>query len=295
MAPNQHPHVHLDEADWDAMAEHNELEGEVLLAFVTDTAAEVLTVRGDGGPVVGRVLDVGSGAGVGTCELARIFPEAEVVAVDSSSGMLERAARRAAALGLDARVRTVHAEVPDGVADLGPADVIWASMSLHHVGDEVAALRALGAALAPGGVLAIAELGDPMQVLPDDLDVGRPGLADRLVEAGAAWFAAMRDGLPDVVPSADLPTMVRAAGLEVVVARHVTEQLGPPLSADGRRLAVEHLRRSNGRLAASLDDDDLRTLDVLTDPDDPRSLHQRPDAVIVASRQIVIARSEGGR
>jgi SAM-dependent methyltransferase len=293
MASHPHPHVHLDEADWLAMAEHNELEGEVLLAFVTRTAAEVLALRGAADPPVRRVIDIGCGAGVGACELARLFPEAEVLAVDSSPGMLERAARRAAALGLEGRVRTVLAELPDGVADLGPADVIWASMSLHHVGDEVAALRALAALLAPEGLLSIAELDDPMQVLPDDLDVGRPGLADRLDQAGAAWFAAMRDGLPDAAPSADLPSMVRTASLEVVAAHRAVERLGPPLSTDARRLALNVLRRSRDKVASHLDDEDLQALDVLTDPDDPRSVHQRPDALLAASRQIVIARAGG--
>ena len=42
---------------------------------------------------------------------------------------------------------------------LEPADVIWASMSLHHIGDEAAALRLLGELLAPQGLLAI--LGGP--------------------------------------------------------------------------------------------------------------------------------------
>src|SRR5688572_2950086 len=205
MAPDRHHHVHLDEADWSASAGHSELEGEVLLAFVTDAATQVRALRGADARPVRRVLDIGSGPGVGTCELARIFPEAEVIAVDSSPAMLERVARRASARGLDRRVGTHLADLPDGVGDLGPADVIWASLSLHHVGDEVAALRALRSVLAPDGLLAVAELADPTRVLPGDLDIGRPGLAERLDRAGATWFAAMRDGLPSAVPSADLP------------------------------------------------------------------------------------------
>jgi SAM-dependent methyltransferase len=291
MVPDRHRHVHLDEADWSASADRTELEGEVLLAFVTDAATEVRALRGhDAGPVR-RILDIGSGPGVGTCEFARIFPEAEVIAVDSSPAMLERVTRRASRLDLGDRVRTHLAELPDRLADLGPADVIWASMALHHVGDEVAALRALGAVLAPDGLLAIAELGDPMRVLPDNLDVGRPGLADRLDRAGATWFAALRDGLPSAVPSADLPSMVNQAGLEVLVAHPATERLDAPISADALHVALGSLRRSRERFASDLDDDDLATLDVLTDPDDPRSLQRRPDVFIVASRQIVIARA----
>ena len=56
---------------------------------------------------------------------------------------------------------------------------------------------------------------------------------------------------------------------------------------------MNHLRRSTDKLVPYLDEDDLQTLEVLTDPDDPRSVQQRPDMRIVASRQIVIARRGG--
>ncbi len=290
---HHHGHVHLDEADWEALADHAELEGEVLLAFVTDTAAWVADLRGPDAPPVRRVLDIGSGPGVGTCELATRFPEADVIAVDSSPAMLERTSRRAAARGLEDRVSTHLAELPGGLDDLAPADVIWASMSLHHVGDEVGALRLLGDRLAPGGLLAIAEIAEPMRVLPDDLDIGRPGLSDRLDRAGSAWFASMREGLDGMVPSADLPSMLVAAGLVVAGERLARQRHDAPISAEARRLVVGHLSRVRGQLGDLLDDDDLQTLAVLSDADDPgRALH-RTDLLVAASRQIVIARSVG--
>jgi SAM-dependent methyltransferase len=290
MAPHRHQHVHLDEADWSASADRTELEGELLLSFVTDAATTARGLREAGAEPVRRVLDIGSGPGVGTCELARIFPEAVVIAVDSSPAMLERVERRTSRLGLDGRVRTHLADLPGGIADLGPADVIWASMSLHHVGDEVAGLRAVAALLAPDGLLAIAERADPMRVLPDDLDIGRPGLADRLDRASAAWFAAMRHGLPSSVPSADVPSMVNQAGLDVIVAHVATASLDAPVSAGARQVALHSLRGARERFASDLDEEDLTTLDILTDPDDPRSVQHRPDVLIVASRQLAIAR-----
>ena len=91
--PHGHGHVHLDEADWEARAVDAELEGELLLGFVTDTARWIDELRGPDAPPVRRVLDIGSGPGVGTCELARRFPDAHVIAVDGSPAMLERATR----------------------------------------------------------------------------------------------------------------------------------------------------------------------------------------------------------
>jgi SAM-dependent methyltransferase len=290
MAAHDHHHVHLDEADWRAMVTQAELEGEVLLAFVTDTAMRINARRSHDAPPVQRIIDVGSGPGVGTCEFARLFPDASVVAVDSSPSMLERAAQRAAAHGLASRVSTHLAELPDGLDGCAPADVIWASMSLHHVGDEVAALRVLHDLLAPQGVLAIAELAEPMRVLPDDLGLGRPGLADRLDVASGQWFARMRDGLTHPVASTDLSSMVASAGFEIVEARLDRVHLEDPLSDAARRMVITHLRRTREKLEHYLDEDDLHTLDALSAEDGPDSVMHRRDVRIDASRRIIIAR-----
>ena len=290
-----HRHVHLDEADWRALAAHTELEGEVLLAFVTRTAGWITELRGPDAPPVRRIIDIGSGPGVGTCELARLFPDAHVLAVDSSPAMLERTAQRAAARALETRISTHLAELPGGVDELRPADVVWASQSLHHVGDEVAALRVLRDLLGESGLIAIAERAEPMRVLPDHLDVGRPGLGDRLDSAGAEWFADMREGLTGAVSSTDFPSMLASADLEVVGSRLARERVDAPLSDAPRRLALGHLHRLREQLQAHLDDDDLRTLEVLSDGDDPRSVMHRSDVFVAASRQILIARPIGGR
>ena len=284
-----HDHVHMSEADWAAMADQAVIEGELLGGFVTGAATWAAELRGPATPPVARILDLGSGPGVGTCELARLFPEAEVIAVDGSPAMLERAAERARRLGLDGRVRTHLAELPGGVDGLPPADLLWASMSLHHVGDEIGALRALRGVLAPGGLLAIAELADPMRFLPDDLGVGRSGLGGRLEDAAAAWFAAMRHGLPDAVPSSDLPSMLADAGYEVLGAEVRTEHVEPPLPDGARQVVLGKLRRQRDQVD-QLDEDDVRTLDVLLDPDDPRGVLHRDDLFVTASRHIAVAR-----
>jgi SAM-dependent methyltransferase len=286
-----HGHVHLDEADWEAFAATTEREGELLLAFVTETAGWTAQLRGPDAPPVRRILDIGSGPGVGTCELARLFPDAQVVAVDGSPAMLDRTTRRAAAQGLDRWVTTHLAELSDGLDGLGRADVIWASLSLHHIGDEVNALRALRGLLGPSGLLAVAEVAEPMRVLPADLDLGRPGLADRLDAAESDWFAAMRAGLPGSVPSSELPDMLGAAGFDVVGSRVARLRFDPPVAEAARRVALGRVQRARQQLEGRLDDEDLHTLDVLGDADDPRGIMHRDDVLVAASRQIVVARS----
>ena len=292
MAHNDHPGhhhgpVHLDEAHWEEFLDQTEREGELLVGFVTGTAERVKELRG---APVRRVLDVGSGPGVGTCELARCFPEAHVVALDGSPATLARVMERAGEHGLSDRISTHHAELPNGLDGLEPVDVIWASMALHHVGDEVALLRSLHDLLAPAGIIAISEVAEPMRVLPDEVDVARPGLAYRLADAGTAWFAAMREGLEGAVPSADVASMLAAAGFDVVDSRTVHQRFDPPLPDAARQVVLGNLRRTRTRLEERLDADDLAAIDVLIDEDDPRSVAHRPDAFVAASRQIVIGR-----
>jgi SAM-dependent methyltransferase len=276
--------------DHGAQVSRVELEGEVLVGFVTDAAAWIAEVRGPAASPVRRILDVGSGPGVGTCELAARFPEAEVVAVDSSPEMLERAAERAKEQGVAARVRTHLAELPDGLDEVEPADVIWASMSLHHVGDEVGALRGLRGVLDPQGVLAISERHGPVRALPGDLDLGDPAFVDRLDEAAASWFAAMRDDLPGSVASIELPAMVAAAGFDVVVDRVAEQRFDPPLPDKARRVVLGQFSGMRDRLQPYLPAADLQALDILADPEDPRGVARRADLFLDVSRRVVIAR-----
>lgn len=292
-------HVHLDEADWAAQTETATAEGELMLGFLTTAIAEAVLIRGDGQGPVRRVLDVGSGPGVGTTELARLFPNAEVTALDASPAMLARAVERGRASGHSARIRTHQAELPGGLEGIDTVDVIWASMSLHHVGDVTAALRALGGALAPGGVLVVAEMADRLRYLPDDVDTERPGLIDRIDTAQAAWFASMRAGLTDHGQGHDAPTgagdddvidSLRAGGFDVLVDRVDREDYPAPLSELARRVAVVQVRRVREHVGETLDVDDRRVLDALGDEDDPRSLARRDDVSMSASRRIIIAR-----
>ena len=85
---HHHHDVQLDNEFWAASAAQTELEGEVLIDFVTSTAQRVRNLHP--GPVR-RVADIGSGPGVAACALAEWFPDATVIAIDGSSAMLERA------------------------------------------------------------------------------------------------------------------------------------------------------------------------------------------------------------
>ena len=291
MDHSTHHGRHAAEIDWTAMAAQLELEAEVLLPYVIETAARVADLCRQDGIEVRRILDVGSGPGVATCELARHFPSATAVAADGSEALLERAAARAEAAGLSGRVTTRHVDLPDGIERLGRADLIWMAMVLHHIGDEGAALRRLRRMLEPGGVLVVTEHGDPLRFLPEGAAPGLPGLTDRLAAAETAWLEAMRAGLPDSTPSAGYPAMLEAAGFELVVDRVTHVRLAAPLAVEARRMVLGRVRRMRDTFAERLEESVRDALDVLIDENHRLGIMRRPDVFLDASRHIYIARA----
>ncbi|MFI5043675.1 MAG: class I SAM-dependent methyltransferase [Acidimicrobiales bacterium] len=288
-----HSGGHLHAFESPEMAQFAELEGEVLSGFVSQ-AGTVLAQRNetDDRPAR-RVLDLGCGPGVGTCILAEHLAEASVIAVDGSAAMVERAAARTERLGLTSRVTTRLVALPDdldSLVELGRHDVVWASMVLHHLGDEIDALRRIRPLLEPDGLLAIVEMGGPLRVLPGDAAVGRPGFEDRLDAAWEVWFAEMRSSLPGSVASTDYPTMLERAGFEVVVDEMLTLELDAPLDDRARRFAHRHLERSRARLGNDATTADRETFDVLLG-DSSRSVLGGDGVAIRASRHLYVARA----
>ncbi|HYJ78746.1 MAG TPA: class I SAM-dependent methyltransferase [Longimicrobiaceae bacterium] len=140
-----------------------------------------------------RVLELGCGTGLVTAEMVR--RGARVTAVDQSPAMLHRARRRAPA------AEFVQSDILDYAA-ASTFDRVLFAFVLHELESaaRVRALEVAGAALAPGGVLGIADFAAP------------PGLL------GGAWRRLVCSWEPasvsDVFDGA-LIEEVRAAGLTV--------------------------------------------------------------------------------
>lgn len=101
-----------------------------------------------------RLLDLGCGTGASTRALLAVHPQADVVAVDASVGML--AAARAKRW--PPTVRFVHARVEDVAAAVdGRFDGVLAAYLLRNVTDRDGVLRAVRGLLEPGGGLAVHE------------------------------------------------------------------------------------------------------------------------------------------
>ncbi|MFF5339010.1 class I SAM-dependent methyltransferase [Streptomyces sp. NPDC013181] len=277
------------EPDWDVMAPLLERNAELSAGQYTEAARWIAALPT--APAVRRVLDIGAGPGVVTCLLAGVFPDAEIVAVDGTPALLERTRARAHRLGLADRVTTLHATLPDQLPALGEADLIWAGNTLHHMGDQRAALAGLGVLLRPGGTVALVEGGLQARQLPRDLGFGRPGLEARMEAAEAELFQEMRAGLPGARREVeDWAALFTAAGLAPQGTRSFLLDLPAPLEDAAREQVVADFTRRRDGLRDHLDAEDNAVLDRLVDPGDPAGLHRRPDVFLLLARTLHLGR-----
>ena len=105
-----------------------------------------------------RVLDLGCGDGrLAALVLGARSSVTEVVAVDASPPMLERARERFSA---EARVSVLEWSLNDPIEGLGRFDVIVSGFAIHHLEDErkQALFQEIAGRLTPGGVFANLEV-----------------------------------------------------------------------------------------------------------------------------------------
>ena len=102
-----------------------------------------------------RLLDAGCGTGASTVAMLAVAPEAQIVAVDASEGMLAAAAAKT----WPPSVRFVHSRIEDLAAAGvdGPFDGILAAYLVRNLPDPDAQLREFRTLLRPGATLAVHE------------------------------------------------------------------------------------------------------------------------------------------
>lgn len=103
-----------------------------------------------------RVLEIGCGVGAQTVLLAGGSPEARILSVDRSFGSV-REARAAARRHGCANVRFAVGDVFAAPWPEASFDHVFMCFVLEHLAEPLAALRALRAALKPGGTLTVIE------------------------------------------------------------------------------------------------------------------------------------------
>lgn len=243
------------------------------------------------------VVDIGCGGGGMTLALAAAMDVGgQVVAVDTQAELLAAVRDQAMAGGADgpAELTLVQADLGDGVESVreamaAPADLVWASASVHHVGDQQMAINALASLLAPGGRLALAEGGLPARHLPWDLGVGAPGLEQRLDAANDRWFARMREELPG---STSMPygwtEALRRTGLTGLTTRTFLRERPSPLETRDVEHIIDRFTRwvDRTRPTGYLDPADLEAWARLLDPSAPAWLGHRSDLFSLDARSV---------
>lgn len=102
-----------------------------------------------------RALDFGCGTGLVTLALAPLVRE--IVAADSSKGMLEQLSAKL----VEGSANNVQPLLlaHDGTGGLpAPFDLVVSSMTMHHIADVAGQIQRFSALLSPGGHLCIADL-----------------------------------------------------------------------------------------------------------------------------------------
>jgi SAM-dependent methyltransferase len=258
------------------LAEILDLDADVLQEYHREVMTWVASLL----PGRPRIIDLGAGTGTAALALARQLPDADVVAVDVSESMLEHIGRQARRLGVAGRIRTVQADLDQPWPALGPADLVWAAASLHHMADPGDALAQAFATLRPGGLLAVTELGSFPRFLPDPAGAAleercHAALAQARTEAGMHidedWGARLAE-----------------AGFTIEAERHVDIALRPPLPAAAGRYALVSLQRARHGLEGRLGASDLAALDAVL-----AGLPGRDDLTVRTGRAIWLARRPG--
>lgn len=289
-AAGDHPgHAADDHLDWQARGEELERQQDVNAPWV-EAALRWLTelVSADS---VRTVIDLGSGPGGDAGRLAAYFTQAQVLAVDRASALLERARTRFERLGLQGRADTRVVDLAGDLRELPAADLIWASHVLHHVPDRGHILARLSETLRPGGLLAVVEGGLPARFLPDECGVGEPGLLSRLDAVPVEVISHLHGHGYDAARTAwDWPVLLGDAGLEPAGSRSFLLDLPAPVDPQVRAHVGGRLAMLRTVMGDYLSASDGVALDRLLDPDEPLGVHRRQDLFYLRAVTVHAAR-----
>jgi ubiquinone/menaquinone biosynthesis C-methylase UbiE len=214
-----------------------------------------------------RVLDLGTGTGLGAFLVARRFPEAEVVGVDLAPRMLAEA-RRKMPPELAGRVRFEEADAEQLPFPPASFDRVLLSLVLHQLADPTAAVREAFRVLRPGGLVLV------RTIAPEDAVRRVP---ERYLPAMAAADAARLPPVDEVTSWLD-----EAGFADIAVERHLREKR---LSLDDEERALRtEARYRYGFVTANDVEAAIRSMRADAGAVTGEWIDPRPTYVIVAAK-----------
>lgn len=110
------------DATYGEWAENAQVARDVYRRLAAQAATEVRT---------GKVLDIGSGPGHVSIELAKLLPSVEIVGLELSDGMIEMAEKNVDEHGLSARIKFRQGDAAEIPFEDASFDLVISSWSLH--------------------------------------------------------------------------------------------------------------------------------------------------------------------
>ncbi len=162
------------------------------------------------------IVDLGCGAGASTAPLVARWPAADVLGLDTSPAMLEKART------VVPTARFAHADVATWTPE-APVDLLFSNATLHWIPDHATLLPRLMSHLAPGGVLAVQvpdNLDEPSHALMRTIAAEPPFAAKLANAAGARAEILSNEALWDVLAP-------EAARIEIWKTTYVHPLAGP--------------------------------------------------------------------
>lgn len=126
-----------------------------------DGAWRRATIRALQLPSKAEVLDLATGTADLPLEIIRQLPDARVIGLDPSRGMLAMGENKIARAGLDERIELVLGDAQQLPYEDERFDGITMAFGIRNVPDRARALREMARVLKPGGRAAILELSEP--------------------------------------------------------------------------------------------------------------------------------------
>jgi SAM-dependent methyltransferase len=163
----------------------------------------------------GRVVDLGTGHGWSAIAVQAAWPLAEVIGIDTDAASIDDARANAARSGVDVRFVLAGDDGGATLAALGPVDVVLILEALHDMARPVDVLATARAALAPGGIVVVADEavaerfaapGDELERMMYGWSVSHCLPASRAEQPSAALGTVLRPGT--------VGELARAAGFD---------------------------------------------------------------------------------
>lgn len=171
-----------------------------------------------------RVLDLATGTGDLAIAIARRHPDASVVGVDPSTGMLEVGRGKVAAAGLATRVTLEQGSAEQLAHDDASCDGVTMAFGIRNVPDRPRALREMRRVLRPRARVAILELSEPRGLLGPLARFHVHEVVPRIgaLVSGRREYRYLERSIAEFPRPRDFATLMTDAGLAVLRVERMT-------------------------------------------------------------------------